>query len=200
MSEIKPVDDDKVFYQAKHKTAEIWQACSKEDYVDFEQMSWMDIRILWTSESVLEKLAATFKKHAAAYEALQKENERLKEESQNYENASRITHDWSMQIGLANGELREANAEQAKRIAELEAAAAHLGLTPQQAKDGLARHKAQVAEIEALRKQVEEIKELCAKEAEHWQTISTNQGHACGQYIAAAIRGFEIVSKNGDSK
>ena len=56
-----------------------------------------------------------------AYEALQKENAELKEESQNYENASRIAHEWNMQIGLANGELREANAAQAKRIEELEA-------------------------------------------------------------------------------
>lgn len=31
-------------------------------------------------------------------------------------------------------------------------------------------------------------RERCAKEAEHWQTISTTPGHACGQYIAAAIR------------
>jgi hypothetical protein len=30
--------------------------------------------------------------------------------------------------------------------------------------------------------------EICAKEAEHWQTISTTPGHACGQYIAGAIR------------
>jgi hypothetical protein len=32
-------------------------------------------------------------------------------------------------------------------------------------------------------------REECAKEAEYWQTISTTPGHACGQYIAAAIRG-----------
>ncbi len=65
--------------------------------------------------------------------------------------------------------LRDENAAQAKRIEELEAATEHLGLTPQQAKDGLARHKAmrevmeaqriairtQQEEIEALRKQVE---------------------------------------------
>ena len=31
-------------------------------------------------------------------------------------------------------------------------------------------------------------RERCAKEAEHWQTISATPGHACGQYIAAAIR------------
>lgn len=48
-------------------------------------------------------------------------------------------------------------AAQAKRIEELETATDHLGLTPQQASDGLARYKAQVAEIESLRKQVEEL-------------------------------------------
>lgn len=82
MSEIKPVDDDKVFYQAKHKTAEMWQRCSKEDYVDFEQMSWMDVRILWTSESVLEKISSTFKKHSAAYEALSGKYHELKARSE----------------------------------------------------------------------------------------------------------------------
>lgn len=54
------------------------------------------------------------------------------------------------------------------------------------------------AEIESLRKQVEEIKELCAKEAEHWQKIGKNPDHACGQYIAAAIRGIKPASKNGE--
>lgn len=33
-----------------------------------------------------------------------------------------------------------------------------------------------------------EQRERCAKEAEHWQKIGTTSGHACGQYIAAAIR------------
>jgi chromosome segregation ATPase len=51
-------------------------------------------------------------------------------------------------------------AAQAKRIEELEAATEHLGLTPQQAKDGLARYKAQVAEIESLRKQVAQLNGL----------------------------------------
>jgi len=51
--------------------------------------------------------------------------------------------------------LQKENAAQAKRIEELEAATDHLGLTPKQAADGLTRHKAQVAEIESLRKQVE---------------------------------------------
>ena len=46
---------------------------------------------------------------------------------------------------------------QAKRIEELEAATEHLGLTPKQAADGLARYKAQVAVIESLRKQVEAL-------------------------------------------
>lgn len=32
-------------------------------------------------------------------------------------------------------------------------------------------------------------RERCALEAERWQKISTTPGHACGQYIAAAIRG-----------
>lgn len=31
-------------------------------------------------------------------------------------------------------------------------------------------------------------REACAAEADHWQAISTTPGHACGQYIAAAIR------------
>lgn len=34
-------------------------------------------------------------------------------------------------------------------------------------------------------------RERCAKEAEHWQKISTTPGHACGQYIAAAIRALK---------
>ena len=53
--------------------------------------------------------------------------------------------------------LQAESAAQAKRIAELEAATEHLGLTPKQAADGLARHKAQVAEIESLRKHVGEL-------------------------------------------
>ena len=37
---------------------------------------------------------------------------------------------------------------------------------------------------EALR----DVLEQAALEAEHWQTISSTPGHACGQYIAAVIR------------
>jgi hypothetical protein len=55
----------------------------------------------------------------ASNAVLQQQFTQVKEESQNYENASRISHEWSVQIGLANSELREANAEQAKRIAKL---------------------------------------------------------------------------------
>jgi chromosome segregation ATPase len=47
---------------------------------------------------------------------LQEENAKLKEESQNYENAVRIVQEWSSEITLANGELRKANAAQAKEI------------------------------------------------------------------------------------
>lgn len=36
--------------------------------------------------------------------------------------------------------------------------------------------------------EVAKERDRCAKEAEHWQAISA-PGHACGQYIAAAIRG-----------
>lgn len=36
-----------------------------------------------------------------------------------------------------------------------------------------------------------EVIERCAAEAEHWQTISTTPGHACGQYIGAAIRAMK---------
>lgn len=54
--------------------------------------------------------------------------------------------------------LQKENAAQAKRIEELEAATEHLGLTPKQAADGLTRYKAQVTEIESLRKQVESVK------------------------------------------
>lgn len=42
--------------------------------------------------------------------------------------------------------------------------------------------------LTALQQAVRNERERCAKEAEHWQTISTTPGHACGQYIAAAIR------------
>lgn len=42
--------------------------------------------------------------------------------------------------------------------------------------------------VEAMDAAVAAERERCAKEAEHWQTISTTPGHACGQYIAAAIR------------
>jgi len=41
---------------------------------------------------------------------------------------------------------------------------------------------------EGLAKYAELVLEEAAKEAEHWQKISTTPGHACGQYIAAAIR------------
>jgi len=56
--------------------------------------------------------------------------------------------------------LQKENAAQAKRIEELEAATDHLGLTPKQAADGLTRYKAQVAEIESLRKQVEDLTDI----------------------------------------
>jgi hypothetical protein len=35
------------------------------------------------------------------------------------------------------------------------------------------------------------MRELCAREAEHWQQISKPE-HKCGEYIAAAIRGLPV--------
>ena len=60
-------------------------------------------------------------------------------------------------LSLANKKFIEEIEAQAKRIEELEAATEHLGLTPKQAADGLARYKAQVAEIESLREQVKDL-------------------------------------------
>lgn len=45
------------------------------------------------------------------------------------------------------------------RVAELESATEHLGLTPQQAKDGLARYKASVAERDRLQSDCDRLKE-----------------------------------------
>lgn len=84
----------------------------------------------------------------AAYEALQKENAELK-----HINLTSLAD-----LHFKNRDLEDRNAAQAKRIAELEAATEHLGLTPKQAADGLTRYKAQVTEIESLRKQVESVK------------------------------------------
>lgn len=136
MSEIEPVEDTEVFYQAKHKTAEMWHLCSKEDFSDLKEMSWMDVRILWTSESVLKKLSITFKKHAAAYKVLKAENE-----------------------------------AQAKRIAELEDHVTKLGSgSRQHLYKAFARRYKEILSLrkenEALRKQVEEHKELM-QEAEN---------------------------------
>lgn len=135
MTKIKPVDN-KVFYQAKHKTAEMWQSCSKDDYADFEQMSWMDVRILWPSESVLEKISTTFKKHAAAYEALQKEN-----------------------AAQAN---RIAELEQEKYVRDLVVTSLHQVVdmrveSLEQYLHATALNKKYIAEIESLRKQVKEL-------------------------------------------
>lgn len=47
------------------------------------------------------------------------------------------------------------HADMVKRIAELEAATEHLGLTPQQAKDGLIRYKAREAHIAELEAKLE---------------------------------------------
>ena len=48
----------------------------------------------------------------------------------------------------------------------------------------------QIAALTAVRN---DVIEECAKEAEHWQEISNreNQPHACGQYIAGAIRALK---------
>lgn len=98
MSKIKPV------YQSQ--TGGVWHDVTDKEYAFRRELSGVyQTRILYP---------------AAAYEALQKELAQAKEESQNYENASRITHEWNVQIGLANGELRKANEAQAKRIAHLE--------------------------------------------------------------------------------
>ncbi|WP_395008023.1 hypothetical protein [Undibacterium sp.] len=51
--------------------------------------------------------------------ALQKELAQAKEESQNYENATRIVHNWGRQFVLANGELRKANTAQVNLLAEI---------------------------------------------------------------------------------
>lgn len=145
MNEIKPV------YQVLRSCE--WEDGDREDYDYFKRINENYVRILYP---------------AAAYEALQKENAELKEKVQEsfVVNADKnlVIFGSKESIHAMNGlaleamELREANAAQAKRIEELEAATEHLGLTPQQAADGLARHKAQVAEIESLRKQVDEIK------------------------------------------
>ena len=55
----------------------------------------------------------------SAIEALQKELAQAKEESQNYENATRIVHNWGRQFVLANGELRKANTAQVNLLAEI---------------------------------------------------------------------------------
>ncbi len=86
MSEIQSIDENEVFYQAKHKTADIWQSCSKEDYSDFQQMSWMEVRVLWTGGAALKKLSTAFKrrneKHKAAYEDLKGKYHELKARSE----------------------------------------------------------------------------------------------------------------------
>ena len=86
--------------------------------------------------------------YSTDYEALQKENAELK-----HINLTSLAD-----LHFKNRDLEDRNAAQAKRIAELEAATEHLGLTPKQAADGLTRYKAQVTEIESLRKQVESVK------------------------------------------
>lgn len=56
----------------------------------------------------------------------------------------------------------------------------------------LSRLQSGTEEVVRLDDAIEAIsaeREACAAEAEYWQTISATPGHACGQYIAAAIRG-----------
>jgi hypothetical protein len=72
------------------------------------------------------------------------------------------------------------------RLPEPKYPAVRLGLAPGElaytADQMHAYAAARVAEAVAAER------ERCANEAEHWQKISTTPGHACGQYIAAAIR------------
>lgn len=160
MSEIKPV------YQLKMGNGS-WIDQERGSY-EYNLKHGQEVRILYP---------------AAAYEALQKENERLKVDLYGMKEAKKA----QFNISKANQEesrkllneafddnvmkqqtiislkyeidgMQDLNATQAKRIAELEAATEHLGLTPKQAADGLTRYKAQVTEIESLRKQVESVK------------------------------------------
>lgn len=92
----------------------------------------------------LKEYANETKELRSAYEALQKENAELKRNIANALKERKHQED-------SNIKLREESAAQAKRIAELEAATEHLGLTSKQAADGLARHKARGEVMEAQR-------------------------------------------------
>lgn len=68
------------------------------------------------NEALKEKLErlnglyhAEVSKHQLDYNALKAENERLRQESANYENASKITNNWNLEIANANGNLRQKN-------------------------------------------------------------------------------------------
>lgn len=115
------------------------------------------IKELETPRDPYEKLDIQGKIYIAGLhnqiETLKQELDYQKEVNESLHNSSNFTYE---------SQKRDIEA-QAKRIAELEAATEHLGLTPQQASDGLARYKAQVAEIQALRKQVEELEAIKPK-------------------------------------
>ncbi len=152
MSEIKPVARFDLGYSF-YGYAEM-QTSETGDYVEFAALEALQEEL----EDEKQKGAALWKNvesRCKEIDALQAENTKLKEESQNYENAVRIVQEWSGQLTLANGELRNETAAQAKRIAELEAP-----LNPYERVDlqGKLYITGLQNQIEALRKQVEALR------------------------------------------
>lgn len=82
-------------------------------------------------------------------------------------------------------ELKDENESLKLRVTELEAATEHLGLTPQQAKDGLARYKADLAERDSLKARVAELQSECEKLRNRpFDCWSNDDGDSWGEHPA----------------
>lgn len=105
MSEYEPIESIQSDYERQLD-------CAAEYCRQFS----LEIKKLKERVEELESQLSAVPAQESTNEQLQTENAKLKEESQNYENAVRIVQGWCGEITLANGELRKANAAQAKEI------------------------------------------------------------------------------------
>ena len=172
----KVMSDIKPVYQLRDNDSE-WTSVFEDEF-EWQKIHYPnDCRIVYS---------------VAAYEALKAE--------------IHMARDTNEILSLANKKFIEEIEAQAKRIEELEAATEHLGLTPKQAADGLARYKAQVAEIESLRKRIAEQLESIEATAEFakafWEKADKHRATRVMvskfQQLEQKLRTYLPASKNGE--
>lgn len=164
MSEIQPIDESEVFYQAKHKTAEIWHLCSEEDFSDFLKLSYMDVRMLWTTRAVLNRISTAVKHlkiaHKLDYQALQKENKKLRFKAM-AAISPRLKQSYEREIKGLEDKIEE----QANRIFDLEKTwtdkgKLHATLLKLGYDRGLALHIAGATDYDRVKEDLEEVNAL----------------------------------------